>query len=410
MGTRRIAIIGGGLAAASAAETLRAEGYDGAVTIVGAERHLPYLRPPLSKEYLKDPEAAPLSTYVHPFEWYPDQGIDVITGTLAVELDPNEKEIVLDDRSTLNYDRALIATGAAPRRLNVPGADASGVHLLRTLEDSEELREAIAGGGRRVLVVGSGWIGLEAAAAARGYGNEVTVVGRGEVPLAGAVGPELGAFYGRVHREHGVEFRMRRGIRRLTVADGRVSGVETDHDGEMIAADLVLVGIGAAPNTELAQDARIAVDNGVLVDEQLRSSAPEVYAAGDVANAMHPVLGHRLRSEHWANALNGGSTAAKAMLGQDVVFDAVPYFYSDQYETGMEYAGYPSLAADSAPVYRGEPDSGEFIAFWTSGGRLVAGMNVNVWDVSDDIQSVIRSGRAVDPARLADPSVPILEL
>jgi 3-phenylpropionate/trans-cinnamate dioxygenase ferredoxin reductase subunit len=212
-----------------------------------------------------------------------------------------------------------------------------------------------------------------------------------------------------VHRDHGVRFRLQREVRGIAVRDGAVTGVLTDEEGEVVPADLVIVGHGAVPNVEIAEDAGLEVGNGVLASASLVTSAENVFAAGDVANSMHPVLGRRLRSEHWANAIAGGRTAAKSMLGQDVVYDDLPYFYSDQYDVGMEYAGYPPLAADTQPIFRGDVDRREFIAFWVTDGRLVAGMNVNVWDVSDDIQAVIRSGRTVDPARLADPAVPIAE-
>lgn len=409
MTTRRFVIIGGGLAAATAAETLRDDGYDGDVMVIGAERHVPYLRPPLSKEYLKDPAKEPAETYVHPWDWYHEHDVHVLTGTLAVELDLNDSRVILDETSSVGFDRALIATGAKPRRLTVPGADASGVYYLRTLDDSAELRDALREGGRRVVVLGAGWIGMETAAAAREYGNEVTVVGRGAVPLSSAIGPELGAFYGQLHREKGVQFRLQREVRELIVADGTVTGVATDNDGEVIPADLVIVGLGAVPNQEIAEDAGLAVGNGVLTSAALASSHPLVYAAGDVADPMNPVLGRRLRSEHWANAIGSGRTAAKAMLGQDVVYDDVPYFYSDQYEVGMEFAGYAPLAADTQPVFRGDVGSREFVAFWLDAGRVIAGMNVNVWDVSDDIQELVRSGRTVDLGRLTDPNVPILE-
>ncbi|HEY0249613.1 MAG TPA: FAD-dependent oxidoreductase [Gryllotalpicola sp.] len=409
MTTRRIVIIGGGLTAATAAETLREEGYDGDVMIIGSERHLPYLRPPLSKEYLSDPAKEPAETYVHPWDWYHEHRVHILTGTLAVELDLVDSQVILDETSSVGFDRALIATGAKPRPLRVPGAEASGVYYLRTLDDSAELRDALKTGGHRVVVIGTGWIGMETAAAARGYGNEVTVVGRGAVPLSSAIGPELGTIYGQLHRDRGVQFRLQREIRELVVADGAVTGVATGNEGEVIPADIVIVGLGATPNVEIAEDAGLEVGNGVLASAALVTSAPNVFAAGDVANAMHPALGRRLRSEHWANAIGGGKAAARSMLGRHVVYDDVPYFYSDQYDVGMEYAGYPVLAADTQPVFRGDVASREFIAFWVSGGRLVAGMNVNVWDVSDDIQAVIRSGRTVDVARLTDPNVPILE-
>lgn len=413
MTTPRFVIIGGGLAAATAAETLRDEGYDGDVMVIGSERHVPYLRPPLSKEYLNDPAKEPAETYVHPWDWYHQHDVHVLTGTLAVELDLVDNQVILDETSSVGFDKALVATGAKPRPLRMPGAEASGVHYLRTLDDSEELRDALREGGRKVVILGTGWIGMEVAAAARGYGNDVTVVGRAAVPLSSAIGPELGAIYGQLHRQRGVQFRLQREIRELVVADRpggpAVTGVATSNDGEVIPADIVVVGLGAVPNTEIAEDAGLEVSGGVLASASLLTSHPRVYAAGDVANPVNAVLGRRLRSEHWANAISTGRTAALAMLGRESVDDDVPYFYSDQFDVGMEYAGYAPLAADTQPVFRGDVEGREFIAFWLDGGRVVAGMNVNVWDVSDDIQTLIRSGRTVDLGRLTDPDVPILE-
>jgi 3-phenylpropionate/trans-cinnamate dioxygenase ferredoxin reductase subunit len=335
--------------------------------------------------------------------------VHVLTGTLAVELDLVDNRVILDEASSVGFEKALIATGAKPRRLQIRGAEASGIYYLRTLDDSEELRDALREGGRKVVILGTGWIGMETAAAARNYGNDVTVIGRDAVPLSAGVGPELGALYGQIHRDHGVQFKLQREVREFVVADGTVTGVATANDGEVIPADVVIVGHGAAPNTEIAEDAGLDVNNGVLTSASLVTSDPRVYAAGDVANPINPVLGRRLRSEHWANAIGGGRTAAKAMLGQDVVYDEVPYFYSDQYDVGMEFAGYVPLAADTQAVFRGDVDGREFVAFWLNQGRVVAGMNVNVWDVSDDIQALIRSGRTVDLGKLTDPSVPILE-
>jgi 3-phenylpropionate/trans-cinnamate dioxygenase ferredoxin reductase subunit len=413
MTTRRFVIIGGGLAAATAAETLRDEGYDGDVMVVGSERHLPYLRPPLSKDYLNDPAKEPAETYLHPWDWYHEHDVHVLTGTLAVELDLVDNQVILDETSSIDFEKALIATGAKPRPLKLPGGEASGVYYLRTLDDSEDLRDALREGGRKVVVLGTGWIGMETAAAARGYGNDVTVIGRAAVPLSGGIGPELGTIYGAIHRDRGVQFKLQREVRALRTSDAPggpvVTGVETDNDGEVIPADIVIVGRGAVPNVEIAEDAGLDVKDGVLASAALVTSHPLVYAAGDVANPMNPTLGRRFRSEHWANAIGSGRAAAKSMLGQDVAYDDVPYFYSDQYDVGMEYAGYAPLAADTQPVFRGDVDGREFVAFWLVGGRLVAGMNVNVWDVSDDIQTLIRSGRTVDVGRLTDPNVPILE-
>ncbi|WP_254431423.1 NAD(P)/FAD-dependent oxidoreductase [Agromyces sp. Marseille-P2726] len=404
----RVVIIGGGLAGAKAAEHLREAGFTGSVRIVAGEAHSPYIRPPLSKEYLNR-SAGRESVFVHEPRWYDEHGIVVSQGVRATTIDPAAHTAELDSGETVHWDRLLLATGASSRRLRIPGADAEGVLYLRTLEDSERLHDQIADGTKRVVIVGSGWIGLEVAAAARGYGNEVTVLGLEQVPLETVLGAQLGDVFGAAHRERGVRFRLPAGVSSFEVRDGRVTGVVSED--ETLPADVVVVGIGAAPNTALAEAAGLEIDNGIVTDASLRTSVADIYAAGDVANAFHPVLGRHLRNEHWANALNGGRVAGRVLAGQDAVFDDVPYFYTDQYDIGMEYAGYPPLTADARVVVRGDLSTREFIAFWQADdGRVVAGMNVNIWDVSDDIQALIRSERPVDPQRLADPEVPITEL
>jgi 3-phenylpropionate/trans-cinnamate dioxygenase ferredoxin reductase subunit len=397
-----IAIVGGGLAGAAAAEQLRKRGFEGDVRLVGAERHNPYIRPPLSKEYFagKDEKS---SIFVHPQEWYRDNAIEVTTGVRATELHPDAHELTLDDGHVLGYDRLLLATGATPRRLEVAGSEAAGIHYVRTVEDSERLRDALAEGRRRVVVIGAGWIGLELAAGARTYGNEVTVVMRDAVPLESALGVELGTMFRELHESNGVTFHPETGIRAFEQRDGHVAAVVTD--AGTLPADVVIVGVGAEPDTALAQKAGLAVDNGVLVDEHLATSAPDVFAAGDIANAMHPVIGVRMRNEHWKNAIETGKVAAGAMLGGDEVLDAIPYFYTDQYDLGMEYSGYPPLTKNAEVVYRGSRETREFIAFWLADDRVVAGMNVNVWDVNKGVQQLIRSGRTVSADRLRDESV-----
>jgi len=394
-------VIGGGLAAATAVEELRALGYDGSIDLVTDEPHRPYQRPPLSKGYLAGDDARE-SVFAHPPGWESDHEVVLHLGNAARRI--LDDSVELSDGSTLPFDRLLLATGARPRKLSVPGADAPGVHTFRTLDDADALRAALAHGDRRVALIGSGWIGLELAAAARGYGNEVAVISPDRVPLAAALGEEMGAMFRELHEEHGVSFRL--GTNALAIetgGDGAAAGVRTD-DG-LVDADLVIVGIGAVPNTELAEAAGLDVDHGILVDEQLRTSRPGVFAAGDAANPLHPFLGARLRSEHWANAIASGKVSAANMIGGDAVLDDVPYFYTDQYDLGMEYSGYGPLTRDARVVIRGDRAERELIAFWVAEDRVVAGMNVNVWDVSDEIQRLIRERVVVDPARLADPAV-----
>ena len=399
-------IVGGGLAGAKAAETLRDEGFDGPVVLLADEPELPYERPPLSKQYLLG-KAEREGAQVHPADWYPGHDVDLRTGVRATGLDSAAHRLTLDSGESLPYAKLLLATGASPRRLPVPGADLDGVRYLRTQADSDALLADLSGGGRRVLVVGAGWIGLEVAAAARSYDNAVTVVEPQPTPLYGVLGHDLGARFATLHRAHGVDLFTDTTVRELRGSNGRVESVVTDaHAG--LPADLVVVGVGVLPRTELAAAAGLEVDNGIVTDDALRTSAPDVYAAGDVASSFRPLYGRHVRVEHWANALHSGPAAARSMLGQDVVFDRVPYFFTDQYDLGMEYSGL--AGRDATVVYRGDPESGEYIAFWLEDGRVTAGMNVNVWDVTDPIQALIRSRQRVPVAALTDPDEPLERL
>jgi 3-phenylpropionate/trans-cinnamate dioxygenase ferredoxin reductase subunit len=401
-------IVGGGLAGASAAEELRKQGFDGSIRLIAGEEHEPYIRPPLSKGYLSGSDGLD-AVYVHPKQWYADNRIEVVTGTRVTAIDRAAHAVTLSTGDTLGYDKLLLATGSAPRVLSIDGSDLGGVHYLRTIDDSEALQTELRAGDKHLVLIGSGWIGMEVAATARTFGNEVTILERDAIPLANALGDELGTMFAELHREKGVVLRASVAVAKIVGSDGRVTGVELD-GGEVVPADVVLIGIGAVPNVSLAQEAGLEVDGGVLTDASLATSDPDIFAAGDIASAMHPVLKQRLRSEHWANALNEGAAAARSMLGQDVSFDDIPYFYTDQFDLGMEYSGYGPLTRGATVVYRGNRAGREFIAFWLADGRVVAGMNVNVWDVNEQVQRIIRSGAQIDPARLADESVPLEEL
>jgi NADPH-dependent 2,4-dienoyl-CoA reductase/sulfur reductase-like enzyme len=398
-------IAGASLAGAKAAETLRDEGFDGEIVLLGTELELPYERPPLSKGYLQGKDERD-SIYVHPQEWYAEHGVDLRLGHTVTAIDRAGTAVAATGpagTATVSYEKLLLATGASPRRLTFTGSDRPEVLYLRTAADSDRLREALQPG-PRVVVAGAGWIGLETAAAARSYGCPVTVLEPQSGALHDQLGPELGEVFAGLHRSQGVEFRF--GER----AEEFRPGLVVTSAGAEVPADLLIVGIGAAPNDQLAAEAGLGVDDGVLTDEALRSSDANIFAAGDVANSFNPLLGRRIRVEHWSNALDGGPAAARAMLGQPVVYDKVPYFFSDQYDLGMECAGLPTPGSYDDIAFRGDRAGLEFIAFWLSSGRVVAGMNVNVWDVSDDIQALIRSGRPVDLSRLADPDVPLTEL
>jgi len=400
-------IVGASLAGAKAAETLREEGFQGRIVLMGEEIERPYERPPLSKDFLlgKQPRD---KAHVHPADWYEKNEVELRLGTVVARVDRDAHQVWPESGEPVGYDRLLLATGSSPRQLDVPGAKLQGIHYLRSMGDSAKLREALAPGGRRVVVAGGGWIGLETAAAAREYGNDVTVIEPEATPLHAAVGPEVGKIYADLHRGHGVDLRLDQGVAGFWGA-GQVSAVVTSGGAE-VPADVVVVGIGARPNTGLAEQAGLEVDDGIVVDQSLRTSDPDVFAAGDVAAAYHPLYGRRIRVEHWANALNGGPAAARAMLGQAVSYDRIPYFFTDQYELGMEMSGLVVPGEYDEVVYRGDVKGLEFIAFWLAGGRVTAGMNVNVWDVTGDVQALIRSDRQVDTARLTDPKVALTEL
>ncbi|MBY8858279.1 NAD(P)/FAD-dependent oxidoreductase [Nocardia sp. CA2R105] len=401
----RFVIVGGGLAAAKIAENLRAGDFTGALTLIAAEDHLPYERPPLSKEHLLGKQALGDFT-VQPAQWYSDHDVEVMLGTTVAGIDRASKTVALPDGSTLPYDKLALATGSRPRRLPLAGADAQGVYHLRTIEDSDALIE-LFGSVRRLAVIGAGWIGLEVTAAARAANVEVTMLETESVPLRAALGPEMGQVFADLHRAHGVDLRCGVRVTEIVTDAGRATGVRLDDD-TVIEADAVLVAVGARPNTDLAADAGLAVEGGVLVDESLATSDPDIVAVGDIADQQHPVLGRRIRVEHWATALNQPTVAAQTMLGTPAVYDRVPYFFTDQYDLGMEYTGYVGPDQETTLVVRGDTAAREFVAFWLdSGDRVLAGMNVNVWDVTDRIKELIRTGDPVDRRRLADTSTPL---
>ncbi len=407
---RTFVIVGAGLGGAKAVEALRAEGFAGRIVLIGAEAYRPYERPPLSKGYLQGGSDRE-EVFVHPSDWYADNEVELRLSTRATGLDPSAHVLVLDGDERLAYDKLLLATGAAPRRLTGPGADLSGVHYLRDLEDSDVLKDTLRAD-TRVVIIGAGWIGLETAAAARAAGADVTVLEQAALPLLRVLGPEMAQHFADLHRGHGVDLRCGVAVDAIEPAasDPSTVGAVRLADGTVLAADCVVVGVGVSPDDTLARTGGLDVDNGILVDEHLTSSDPDILAVGDVANAYHPSLQQRVRVEHWANALNQPLVAARTMLGEVASYDLLPYFFSDQYDLGMEYVGHVGSDGHDQVILRGDPETSEFIAFWLLRGRVLAGMNVNVWDVSDEIQALIRSGVVVDKHRLADPTVPLAEL
>ena len=401
-------IVGGGLAGAKAAEALRDNDFDGDVVVFATEQHLPYERPPLSKEYLAGKKTLDEFT-AHPAAWYRDHNVDLRLGTPVSSVYSHGHLVGLPNESTLHYDKLLLATGSSPRRPAIPGADADRVHYLRTVDDADALN-AVLTEGSSLAIVGGGWIGLEVAAGARGRDVNVTVVEAAELPLLGALGREAAEVFAKLHREHGVDLRLGATVEEITTADGAATGLRLG-DGSTVDADAVLVAVGAAPNTDLALRAGLTTgtDGGVLVDSALRTSDPDIFAVGDIASAQHPLFGTRIRTEHWANALKQPAVAVAGMLGKPTEYADLPYFFTDQYDLGMEYVGH---APDyDRVVFRGDVDGREFVAFWLDGeNRVLAGMNVNIWDVLDDVKSLIRSRSPVDPDKLSDPQQALASL
>jgi 3-phenylpropionate/trans-cinnamate dioxygenase ferredoxin reductase component len=396
----RIVIVGASLAGASAAITLRELGYAGELTLIGEEPERPYERPPLSKAVLIGDANEP--DWVRDEAYYADHQIELRRGTSVTRID-RERHVVVAGEVEHGYDKLLLATGSTPRRLDVPGADLAGVFTLRTLGDSLMLRERFIAGAE-IVVVGAGWIGCESAAAARHRGASVTVVEPLNQPLLRVVGEEVGASFAALHREHGVDLRLGTTVVGFGGEGGRVTEVRLP-DGAVLPADAVVVGVGVLPNIALADAAGLELaEGGVAVDATLRTSDPDIYAAGDIAAHDHPRYGRRVRVEHWANAKDQGEHVAGNLLGADAAYEKRPFFFSDQYDLGCEYRGLADPARDRL-VVRGDLEAREFIAFWLRDGAVAAALNVNVWDDGDALQDLVDSGRPVEPDALVSGSL-----
>ena len=405
--TEPLVVVGGGLATAGAVRAIREAGHDGDLVVIGSEPHHPYERPPLSKDYLRR-ESDRMALFTLAPGWYAEHGVDVRTATTAVGLDVADHRLTLANGRPQRYSRLLLATGSSPRAAGIPGEDLLGVLSLRTVESSDLLHATLAAAAQtdgRLVVVGDGWIGLEVTASARSLGLDVTVLGHGRQPLGKVLGEQMGAFYAATHLEHGVTLHRQVSIASIDGTAGRVTGV-TLADGSTLPADVVLIAVGASPNTGLAVSAGIALrapelGGGIAVDGTLATDAPDVFAAGDVASIPSPVYGRPLRVEHWDTALRTGPHAGAAMVGADTVYDHLPYFYSDQYDVGMEYTGFVAGPDDyDEVVVSGSLATRDFVAFWTSGGVVRAGMAVNSWDRMRAVDALIRSGAAVSHAEL----------
>jgi 3-phenylpropionate/trans-cinnamate dioxygenase ferredoxin reductase component len=389
-------IVGAGLAGAKAAETLRTEGFDGRVVLIGEEPHRPYERPPLSKQYLRGEQGFE-DAAVHPAEFYDQHDIELRTSAKVQTLDATSRAVTLASGERLGYDGLLIATGATPRRLAVPGSELDGVHYLSNLADAQVLHQAITPASH-VVVVGAGWIGSEVAASARQLGASVSLLERRSVPLERVLGAEVGAIYADLHAAHGVDLRFGAGVDAL-LGSAQVEAIRLS-DGTVLPTEVVVVGVGVEPRTELAGSAGLSIDDGITVDDFLRTSVPGIYAAGDVANAFHPRYRRHIRLEHWSAALHQGPVAAHNMLGHESAYDRTPYFYSDQYDLRMEYRGW--APAFDQVIFRGDVANSQFLAFWLEQRQIVAVLNANVWDAGDTIERLINAGQPLDPAALAD--------
>jgi len=399
-----IAIVGASLTGQSAAATLREEGFDGRVVLVGAEPQLPYDRPPLSKNYLRG--GMPFEkTLLRPPEFYRERQIETRLGTTVVRVDVEKRALQLDGGDRLEFDNVLIATGGRNRRFPIPGLDLPGVYDLRTVADADRIRDAIARGGRAV-VVGMGFIGAEVAASMRQCGLEVTAIEPFKTPLYRALGEDIGLVVEGLHRDHGVALILGDAVAAFE-GKGRVERVVT-RDGRRIECALAVFGLGIEPVTELVAGTGVRVDNGIVVDDLCRTNVPGVFAAGDVANHYHPVCGRQMRVEHWQNGIKQGAAAARSMLGRGQPYDEVHWFWSDQYDANIQYAGFH--AAWDAVVVRGSLAERKFLAFYMAEGRVESVVAVNQGRDLRRTLPIIKARVAIDPARLADPNVDLRTL
>ncbi|HEV7624694.1 MAG TPA: FAD-dependent oxidoreductase, partial [Amnibacterium sp.] len=383
-------------------------GYQARITLVGRDPNPPYLRPALSKQFLRG-EADLSAVLLDPDGWFDDHSVETRFGAAVADIDPRTGTGRLEDGTSVDSDTVILATGSIPRALAVDGLSLDGVHTLRSIDDSAELGERLAAGGQRLVIVGSGWIGMEVAASARALGNDVTVLMRDIAPLSAVLGRRLGEHFRTLHEQHGVRFLPDVVVDRFVGAAGRVTGVVLRGAG-VVPADTVLIGVGAAPDLRLAERAGLELRDGALVDARMKTSADRIWAVGDIASILHPVANVRIRSEHFSNALRGGAVAADAILGGSERYDDVPTFLSAQYDVKVQFAGFPPLIRDVEPVIRGSADSGSFTAVWVVDGRPVAGVHINEPDPGGTLAGLIRRGRPVDPRRLLDPRIDLEEL
>ena len=398
--SRTFVVVGAGMAGAAAVQTLRQDGFDGDIVLVGEERYAPYERPPLSKEYLRGEQGRD-ELFVRPEAWYRDNGIELRLGARVEAVDPSGPSVTFDGERR-SADAILLVTGGRPRRL--AGEPSERVLYLRQVEDADRIRSALGKG--HVVIVGAGFIGAEVAASARLLGTEVTVLEMGQVPLHRALGEEMGRVYAAIHRDHGVDLRTGEGVEAIEDRDGGV--VVRTTKGDTLEADAVVVGVGIAPNTELAEAGGLDIDNGIVVDERCRTSAPGVYAAGDVANHQHPVFGRRIRVEHFDNALKMGAHVARVMVGKDEPFEDPHWFWSDQYDINLQYAGFAYSWDDV--VIRGSVGDRSFCAFYLNEGVLLACLGMNRGREVRRSMKLIAARARPEPSALRDEAVDLKSL
>jgi 3-phenylpropionate/trans-cinnamate dioxygenase ferredoxin reductase subunit len=398
-------VVGANSTGGTAAATLRTDGFDGRVVLIGAEQHPPYERPPLSKEYLRG-EVPRDHTFLRPQSWYGDNDVELMLSTRAKEIDTAAKVVRLDGGDDVAYDKLLLATGGQNRRLAVPGLDLDGVHDLRTFEDADAIRSRAARGGKAV-VVGAGFIGCEVTASLRVMGVDVEVVEPLPAPLVRVVGPEVARLFEEIHRDHSVGFHFGQGISAFEGTGGRVEEVVTE-SGRRLGCDFAVVGVGIQPVTELAAEGGLELANGIAVDPFLRTSEQDIFAAGDVADHQHPLFGRRLRVEHWDNALKMGAAAAKNMMGAGVAFDDPHWFWSDQYDYNLQYVGF--AAEWDELIVRGNLEERNFVGFYVKAGVVQAAVGINRGRDVRRAAGLIKAQKPIDPASLRDEDVDLKKL
>ena len=401
---RTFVVVGASLAGATAAITLRDAGVTGTVTLIGAEPEMPYERPPLSKAYLRRQTSFDAALVRVP-TFYAEHGITTVLGTAVSRIDTDRRVVELSDGRRFPFDSLLLATGTRVRQLTAAGVALEGIHHLRTVADADCIRAEVAPG-RRAVVVGMGFIGSEVAASLRQDGLAVTTIEPSKTPLYRVLGETVGRRIAELHRVHGVRTVFEDAVESFE-GESRVSAVVTT-GGRRAECDFVVAGVGVLPAVEFLDGSGIHTENGIVVDEHCRTNVDGIYAAGDVANHWHPVFNRHIRVEHWQNAMRQGAAAARNMLGHSVVYDDIPWFWSDQYDWNLQYAGYHTTWEQL--VIRGQPERDRFVACYLNDGRIDAAIAVNQGRELRRVIPLIKARQRVDPQQIADESVDLRQI